>query len=91
LDILLQRLPSEKLIDYDMFPLSYEIGFIHIIPESELDMAQATITLTDVGFLGLFPKRILQELRAYAREMERLNESNDEFLKLTNQLITNFI
>jgi hypothetical protein len=89
MDVLLNRLPSKKLIEYDKFPLSSRLGFMHAIPEKELDVAQATVT--DVGFLGLFPKKILQELRNYAREIETENESNDDFIHLMNQLLHTFL
>jgi len=58
-------------------------------PEDKFDIAQATIT--DVGFLGFFPKTIFQELRTYARELEQLNVDSGEFQALMNQLIIAFI
>ena len=53
--ILLKQLPSEKLIEYHTYPLCFQLGFIHSIPENEFDISSATIT--DVGFLGLFRNR----------------------------------
>jgi len=55
--VLLNQLPPEKLQDYDKFPLSHRIGFIHSIAEQNFDIGSATIL--DVGFLGLFPRKIL--------------------------------
>ena len=89
MDIQLNRLPPTKLTEYDTFPLASRMGFIHAIPEKDFDIAQATVT--DVGFLGLFPKKILQELRAYARDIEKAKESNDEFIHLMNQLLHTFL
>jgi len=59
--VLLYNLPSNKLEQYDTFPLMSQLGFLHAIPEDQLDISTATIT--DVGFLGLFPKRILRAVK----------------------------
>lgn len=58
--VLQHRLPPSTLTDYDSFPLMAQLGFIHAISEENFDIATATII--DVGFLGLFPKTILQAL-----------------------------
>ena len=70
--ILLNQLPPEKLQDYDKFPLSHHIGFIHSIAEQNYDISSATIL--DVGFLGLFPRKILQSLNHYAMDQMKANE-----------------
>jgi hypothetical protein len=61
LDVLLNKLPRSKLHEYDRFPLSSQLGFLHAIPEE--DLAMSTAAITDVGFLGLFPKKIFQVLK----------------------------
>jgi hypothetical protein len=61
--VLQHRLPPSTLTDYDSFPLMAQLGFIHAISEENFGIATATII--DVGFLGLFPKTILQVLRWY--------------------------
>ena len=88
-DVHLNRLPPKKLAEYDRFPLTSQLGLIHAIPEHELDMATATVM--DVVFLGLFPKHIYKELQAYARELERQKESDDEFTTLFEWLVTTVI
>lgn len=90
--ILLKQLPSEKLIEYHTYPLFFQLGFIHSIPENEFDISSATIT--DVGFLGLFPKPLLQILNHYTRKMEKDNQAcsdSSEFKILIDILITAFI
>jgi hypothetical protein len=51
-----------------MYPLAFRIGFIHLIPEKDFDLTQ--VTITNVGYLGLFPKAILQALAQYAKWVE---------------------
>jgi hypothetical protein len=41
--ILLNQLPPEKLQDYDKFPLSHRIDFVHSIAEQNYDISSATI------------------------------------------------
>jgi hypothetical protein len=41
--ILLNKIPAEKLHDYDRYPLAHRLGFIHLIVENEFDIASATI------------------------------------------------
>jgi len=82
---LLGQLPASKLAEYDTYPLTAKLGFIIFMPEAEYDVASATIT--DVGFLGIFPKPILGELRRYARELKNLNQDYEAFLVLTNTLV----
>ena len=65
------------------------MGFIHSILENEFDIATATIT--DVGYLGLFPKSILKMLHQYAREIGRFNQDKGEFMTLIDKLLTAFI
>jgi hypothetical protein len=85
----LSRLPVEKIQDYNNYPLSYKLGFIHSIPEEDFDMVTATIT--DVGFMGLFPKQLLQILAKYANDIKKSNQDNDEFISLIDNLVTAFI
>jgi len=67
--ILLNKFPAEKLQDYDKYPYAHRLGFIHLIMESAFDSSTATIL--DVGFLGFFPKSILQCLHQYAHEVAK--------------------
>ncbi len=70
----------------------FQLGFIHSIPENEFDISSATIT--DVGFLGLFPKPLLQILNQYTRNIEKDNQAGSEtseFKILIDKLITAFI
>ena len=61
--ILLKSLPTEKLREYDNYPLAHCDGLIHCIPEKSLNLDTARII--DVNFLGLFPKILLKALRGY--------------------------
>ena len=64
--------------------------YANSIPEEDFDIATATIT--DVGFLGFFPKPIYQELRRHEREIEKADPAaGAEFQVLFNQLIAAFI
>jgi hypothetical protein len=87
--ILLNKIPAEQLYEYDKYPLAHRVGFIHLINENEFDIAAATIV--DVGFLGLFPKAILQCLYKYANEMEKINQDKKQYMFLVNDIITAFI
>jgi len=87
--VLLNLLPPDKLQDYDKYPLAFRLGFIHSIAEKDFDIATASIT--DVGYLGLFPKPILQTLYQYARDIKKFNQDNDEFIDLIDKLITAFL
>ncbi len=88
--ILLQKSPPSKSDEYDKFPLSSQLGFIHAIPEDEFSTALATII--DIGFLGLFPKKIFQTLWKYERELERFNTTaSGDYSKLIDNLITAFV
>jgi hypothetical protein len=89
LAVLLNKLPQSKLLDYDNFPLAFRISFIHSIPENDFDLTQATIT--DVGYLGLFPKAILQALGQYAKWVEQQQHNKADFLKKIDNLVTAFI
>jgi len=89
LAVLLNRIPEKKLREYDNYPLAFRIGFIHSILEKEFDIASATIT--DIGFLGLFPKSLLQTLYRYAKKIEKNSNEKNEFLTLIEKLITAFI
>jgi hypothetical protein len=62
---------------------------MHSIPEQELKMERATIT--DVGFLGLFPKPILEVLHTYNREVKKDSNDSDTFTSLIDKLILAFI
>ncbi len=88
--ILLNRLPASKIQDYRRFPLASKLGIIHHIPEESFSMATATII--DVGFMGLFPKALLQVLRSYAQNVRRTRPNmQQKFEALTNALISAFI
>jgi hypothetical protein len=90
LDVLLNRLPTIKIDEFIRFPLSAQLGFIHAIPEQNYDIATATIT--DVGFMGLFPKTIFQVMRKYGREIERFNDAGSaDFYKLVDDHIAAFV
>jgi hypothetical protein len=85
----LSRLPVEKIQDYNNYPLSYKLGFIHSIPEEAFNMVTATIT--DVGFMGLFSKQLLQIVAKYANDIKKSNQDNDKFISLIDNLVTAFI
>ena len=88
--VLLNRLPDNKLQDYHRFPLASRLGILHCIPEESFDMANATII--DVGFMGLFPKALLQTLASYAQEVKRKTpKSEHAFKRLTDNVISAFI
>jgi len=71
------------------YPLSSQLGFIHAIPEDDFDIASATIT--DVGFLGFFPKLIFLALRRCDTEIQRFSAVNiTEFKSLVDNLIAAF-
>jgi hypothetical protein len=55
------------------FPVSSQLEFIHTIPEEDFDIL--TTIITDVGFLGLFPKMIFEMLQNYGREMEQCQDT----------------
>jgi len=86
---LLERIPEEKINDYNKYPLSHRIGFIHSLMEKDFDMAFATII--DVGFLGLFPKPILYILNQYSKTLMEDNTNKSEFLRLVEKLVTAFV
>jgi hypothetical protein len=87
--ILLNKVLAEKFHDCDRYPLAHRLGFIHLMAENEFDVASATIL--DAGFLGLFPKSILQCLYKYAREVAKMNHDKGNFMSLVNELITAFV
>ena len=88
--ILLKKLPPSKLQEYDNFPLCSQLGFLHAIPEESFNVSMATIT--DVSFIGFFPKRIHQELRRYYREIENITPTaSGEFQALMDKLIDAFV
>jgi len=48
--------------------------------------------IIDIGFLGLFPKKIYHALHKYGRELERVNTTASyDYFKLVDNLITAFI
>jgi hypothetical protein len=88
--VLLQKLPEEKIDEFDRFPYASQLGFLQAIPECDFNIATATIT--DVGFLGLFPKKIFQELRRYAKKVEKdTPTASSEFQTLFDRLIDAFV
>ena len=84
-----KTLPPEKLQEYDQFPLCFRLGFIHSISEQEFNIGSASVT--DVGFLGFFPKAILRVLHQYARTIKKSNGDDTEFLTPIENLTTAFI
>jgi len=80
--VLLHRLPIEKLEEFNNFPLIAQIGLIHAIPEDAFDVAAATIT--EMSFLGLFPKNVFHILWSYQR-------SNSGSEKLVDDIINAFV
>jgi len=48
------------LDEFDSYPLLSKQGFIHAISEEDFHMATATIS--DIVFLGFFPKKTFQAL-----------------------------
>jgi hypothetical protein len=68
LKVMLNKLPATKLQEYDKYPLASQLGFIQYLPEEEFDIHSATIT--EVGYLGLSPKRLVQILHEYTRGIQ---------------------
>ena len=87
--ILLNRLPNERILDYQNYPLTCRLGFIQFLPEEDFKIDSATII--DVGFTGIFPKAIIHELHTYAREVKHTSQDPNNFTSLINGLITAFI
>jgi hypothetical protein len=87
--ILLHQVPAEKLIESKTYQLSFNLGFIHSLPEDDFDISLASIT--DVGYSGLFPKPLLQIMNRYAREIETSKQDASEFKILIDNLVTAFI
>jgi len=69
LAVLLNKLPATKLDEFIRFPLSSQLGFMHAIPEQDFNTATATVT--DVGFIGLFPKCFFKQC---ANMVEKLKD-----------------
>jgi len=85
--VVMRKIRQEKLDEYDRYPLSSQLGFLHAIPEEDFNMS--TVTIIDVSFLGLFPKKIFQTLRNYELENKRLNYTGSKnFRTLMDNLIT---
>jgi hypothetical protein len=85
--VLLKKLDPSKLDEFDKYPLMAQLGFIHAIPEEEFNMA--TVTIIDITFLGFFPKKILQALQNYEKEIQRFNDENNvTFKTLIDNLVT---
>jgi len=89
LAVLLNMVPAKKLREYDKYPSAFQIGFVHSILKKEFDIASATIT--DIGFLGISPKALLQVLYRYANKIEKNNNGKNEFVTLIEKLITAFM
>jgi hypothetical protein len=87
--VLLNDISDEKLQDYDNYPLTYRLGFIHLITEMDFDIASATII--DAGYLELFPKLMLQTLLHYARHFTNNGQEKRFYMALIGILITAFI
>jgi hypothetical protein len=87
--VMLNRLPPRKLTEIQQYPLAHRLGLIHSIPEKDFSMASATIT--DVGFLGLFPKALVKVLSRYTRAIKQSNQDEAKFQTLVDKLLTAFI
>ena len=88
-EVLLQRLPSSKLSEFEAFPLSSQLGFLIATPEKDYNIGTATIT--DVGFMGLFPKQVSQVMNNYAQDMERSKEDSSGFRALQSRVVNSLI
>jgi len=87
---MLRWLPVTRIEEYNHFLYACRLGMIHFIPEDQFNIATATIT--DVGYLGLFPKGILQVLQRYTQDVKRSTPTKENQLnKLIEKLITAFI
>mmetsp|Transcript_25116 Transcript_25116/g.35970 ORF Transcript_25116/g.35970 Transcript_25116/m.35970 type:complete len:110 (+) Transcript_25116:1319-1648(+) len=84
---MVNNIPAKKLMEYDRFPLAHRAGLIHSIPEEILSIDSATIT--DVNFLGLFPKSSLAVLRSYKNQLKK--DLPSDFNKLIAGLIPTVI
>ncbi len=86
--VFLGNLPEEKIQEYRLYPLAHRIGFIHSIPEEIFKVDNATIT--DMNFLGLFPKSLLEVLRRYASNVKKESgiQDFDAFTSLIQKLIS---
>jgi DNA-directed RNA polymerase specialized sigma54-like protein len=89
LAVLLHRLPPEKLEEYTTYPLMAQLGFIHAIPEEEFDISTATIT--DISFIGLFPKMVFQAMKHYERECPNRNFNSGECYSLMDAFVKDFV
>jgi len=85
------RLPATKIQEYETYPFAHKLGLIQSIPEDEFSVETATII--DMGFLGLFPKTILDILHQYANTIKKTSNEEDckSFIKLMENLLTAFI
>ena len=72
--------------EYRSFPPSAQLGFIYAIPEDTYDIATASIT--EVSFIGLFPKQIYHVLRSYGKQHPAIAA---EFNNLIEDLISAFV
>jgi hypothetical protein len=70
--ILIRKMEPTKLEEFDTFPLTSQLGIIHAIPEEDFDIARATIS--DLCFLGLFPKSLFQALCKYKLIIKKIDE-----------------
>ena len=52
-DIVNKIHPKHKLLDLDQFPLSHGLGLMHLISETDFDIASAMVI--DISYLGLLP------------------------------------
>ena len=87
--ILTHQVPATKLLEFNQFPLSFRLGFIHSLPEKEFDLGSATVT--DIGYTGIFPKPLLKILHQYARELDNAKADSTAFLRLVDNLVTAFV
>jgi hypothetical protein len=85
----MNRLPTEILREYNKYPLAHRLRFTHVLQEKDLDIA--CVTITDVGFLSLFLKHILQTLYHYTRCLRNSNFDKEKYLSLVDNLIMVFV
>jgi hypothetical protein len=87
LSTILFKLPEKKLQEYEDFPFTAQLGFIHAIPEDTFDIATATVV--DVCFLGIMPKTIFEAMRKYGHNIDshKTSETYQEFQALVDKLI----
>jgi hypothetical protein len=90
-EIFIGKLPEAKMQEFNLYPFAHRLGLIHSIPEDKFNVESATIT--EMGFIGLFPKAILDVLHHYTRDIRKTSSVKEcnSFIKLIEHLLTAFI